>query len=380
MPASETRSAYFHVPFCRHRCGYCNFALVADRDYLIDRFLQAIDWEIRQTPQTQVVDTIYLGGGTPTHLNDSQLKRLFDSITSRFEPSDRCEITIEANPNDLLPERSEFLAGLGVNRVSLGVQSFHPAKLQRLDRTHQRHEVLAAVQAAGSFAASVSVDLIFAAPEESLEQWQADLEELAGLKIQHVSAYELTYEKGTLFWNRRTRGDQSEADEELRLSMYLHAIERLEKLGFRQYEISSFAQEGHESRHNSVYWSGSPFFAFGPGAAGYLDAQRYQNVTSPMQYMKMIERGVRPIKETENLSILERARELLAIGLRRLVGVQESHFKNVSGVAMHDVAPRAVERLLDWKLLETSGETLRLTRAGLLLYDNVAAEIVNGEP
>ncbi len=373
------RSVYVHVPFCRHRCGYCNFSLVAGRDYLIDRFLAGVGKEINSLPESFEVDTIYLGGGTPSHLSDHQLRTLFFHLRNRFSWEESAEVTIEANPMDLQRDRQVVFRELGINRVSLGAQSFSPAKLAVLERDHDAEQIRKAVDEARKFATSVSIDMIFATPGENFYEWCRDLENLRALAVDHVSTYELTYEKGTRFWTRRLKGEQAESDEDLRLKMYEATIERLNEFGFSQYEISSFSRIGQRSRHNQIYWSGLDYWAFGPGASGFVDGQRYTNVGSLTRYLKLIEADSTPRELEERLAPIASARELLAIGLRQLDGVDSSDFRTCTGMLFDDCASQAIERLKNWELIQQCGTRLLLSPRGKLLYDTVAIEILGDE-
>lgn len=372
------RSVYIHIPFCRHRCGYCNFTLVAGRDYLIDRFLNALETEVNWIDQVYEIDTLFLGGGTPSHLSESQLNRLRRIIEQRFTLSSRGEVTAECNPNDLSESRAEALAALGVNRISLGVQSLNPAKLIRLERDHSPAEVRRAIEIARDFAASVSVDLIFAAPEESLIQWQEDLQQMIALAPDHLSTYELTYEKGTRFWNRLAHGDLVNAEEDLRAEMYLFAIESLREAGMEQYEISSFARPGNRCRHNLGYWLGDPYFAFGPGAARFVDGVRETNHQSTMRYLRLIESNQSPVADREQLDARSAAQERLAIGLRMTRGLNAQDFKQRTGFQISEVLGKLKVSLLENGLVVHSKAdgNWRLTRRGALICDWIAAEIV----
>ncbi len=326
-------------------------------------------------PTSLEIDTLYLGGGTPTHLSERQLTKLFETIERRCKRAGNCEVTIEANPCDVVG-RQETFKRLGINRVSLGVQSFDAQKLQQLDRSHTRNQIVEAIEACRSFAQSLSIDLIFAAPDETLNDWRRDLAELKGLPINHISTYELTYEKGTRFWNALTQGRHSIATEDLRLEMYDLTIAELANLGFCHYEISSFAKPGFESRHNTVYWTGKPFLAVGPGAAGYLNGTRYQNTQSVIRYLQQVEAGMSPVFDLDELPPMDRAKELLAIGLRRINGIAENDFRDVSGLSFEQCAQNALRKLSELGLLTSDGGTIRLTARGVRLYDSVAVEIL----
>jgi oxygen-independent coproporphyrinogen-3 oxidase len=373
----DPRSAYVHIPFCRHRCGYCNFTLVAGRDYLIERFLNTLTIEIQWLDQTYELDTLFLGGGTPSHLSPKQLDQLAQTLNSRFEYSD-AEVTAECNPNDLDESTMEAFAKLGVNRISLGVQSFSPTKLKTLERDHTPDDIRRAVSVAKQFGAAVSMDLIFAAPEESDSEWQQDLEIAISLQPDHVSTYELTYEKGTQFWNRLHRGNIEISDEDLRATMYSTAIERLAESGFEQYEVSSFAQPNSQCQHNQAYWIGDPFFAFGPGAARLIDGRRETNHQSTTRYLKLIESNQSPVADSEFLSPEESARERLAIGLRMATGVDEVTFKQRTSFDVAELLSGFETMLIENDLLVHDASTWRLTQSGLMVCDWIATKIVCG--
>lgn len=371
-------AAYIHVPFCRHRCGYCNFSLVARRDYLIQRYLAALQTEIDWLPAGLSIPlrTLYLGGGTPSHLNPAELRQLRLIVDRRFQLDREAEVTAECNPNDLDESRVEAFRQWGVNRVSLGVQSLSGPKLRQLDRDHSPEEAAESLKYARQFANSVSLDLIFAAPGETLDQWETDLRMAVQLQPDHISTYELTFEKGTEFWNRLQRGELSQSEEELRAEMYELALEILQQAGYQQYEISSFARPGHQSRHNQVYWIGDPYLAFGPGAARFVGGCRQTNHPSPLQYMRWIENQQSPVWLSEKLSPADAARELLAIGLRRVVGVRQADFAVRTGYTTEALIGDKGQVWQEKQIVEQVDGWFRLTQQGRLVYDRVASEIL----
>lgn len=372
----DPRSAYIHVPFCRHRCGYCNFTLVAGRDYLIDRFLSALETEIGWLDRTYEIDTLFLGGGTPSHLSPSQLNRLAKIIRSRFELGPTAEVTAECNPNDLNIDRMDALTDLGVNRISLGVQSLNLEKLKRLERDHNFDDIHSAIDVARNQSANVSLDLIFAAPGETLSAWKTDLETAISLKPDHLSTYELTYEKGTRFWNHLQRGNLKQSDEDSRAEMFQLAIETLNENGLRQYEVSSFAKPGQQCLHNLGYWNGDPFFAFGPGAARFVDGIRETNHQSTMRYLKLVDLGESPVADREKLEGDAAARERLAIGLRRIAGVSESDFKRRTGSSIHELLGELENQWVENGLLVRGSDRWQLTPRGIMVCDWIAGEIL----
>lgn len=410
------RSAYLHVPFCRHRCGYCNFTLVAGRDDLIEDYLRALEIELSWLEVPRPVETLFLGGGTPSHLPPRELERLLALATKWFpaairragqaglasadppESTPRCggsalarptlrvgarslthptfEFSIEANPIDLDAERTKVLAAAGVTRVSLGIQSFDDRKLAVLERDHRRREIEQAFAAARSFASSVSLDLIFAAPGETLADWRRDLESAIALAPDHISTYGLTFEKGTAFWSRKSHGTLSPAAEDLEAQMYELAIDTLAAAGYEHYEVSNFARPGHRCRHNEVYWTGGSYFAAGPGASRHIAGRRETNHKSTTTYIRRVLAGKSPVAESEELSAEDRARERLVFGLRRLEGIAIGEFARETGFDIDTLGGPALSQFVSQGLLERTPNHLRLTRRGLLVSDALWPELL----
>lgn len=378
MPSAPPppRSAYIHVPFCKFRCGYCDFAIVADRDDLVGTYLQTLATELSWLGAPREVDTLYFGGGTPSHLDPASLTALCE-IAKRWHPlAQGYEWTVEANPESLTADRVAVLSAQGATRLSLGVQSLDDAKLRALERNHSRHDVVRAMDLARAAGMQVSVDLMFAAPGETLEQWRRDLAAAIELRPDHISTYGLTWEPGAAFTARRDKGLLRPLDEELERAMYSQAIERLTDAGFEHYEVSNFALAGRRSRHNEVYWAGSEYFAAGPGAARYVDGVRSTNHRSTTTYLKRVQTGISAIFEQEELAPEQRARELLVLGLRRLEGVQRSTFAMKSGFEMDQLAGRAIGKFVELGLLSDDGSRVKLTREGLFVSDALWPELL----
>ncbi len=365
------RAAYVHVPFCRHRCGYCNFTLIAGRDDLIDAYLQAIGLELATLRSPHEVDTLFFGGGTPTHLPPDELRRLIDTVRHWFPLADGYEFSVEANPADLSDEVVAVLTAGGVNRISLGGQSFDARKLGVLERDHTPHDLCRAVEQAKRAFASVSLDLIFGAPGEMLAAWQADLAEAIRLRPHHLSTYGLTFERGTPYWSRLLSGELGRLDEELERAMYAAAIDTLAAAGFDHYEVSNFAQPGHRCRHNETYWAGDGYWAVGPGAARYVEGRREMNHRSTTTWLKRVLAGESPIAESESLDAADRAREMLVFGLRRLSGVDRCEFAARTGFEVEALVGKPLDRMLSLGLLAAEGTRVRLTREGLFVSDAI---------
>jgi oxygen-independent coproporphyrinogen-3 oxidase len=367
------------VPFCRHHCGYCNFTLVAGRDDLIEDYLQALAIELHALGEPREVDTLFLGGGTPTHLSAEQLERLLSLVRRWFPLAADYEFSVEANPADLTDDRLGVLVGAGVNRASLGGQSFDAAKLRTLERDHAPDDLRAAYERTRRQIASVSLDLIFATPDETLDAWQADLRAAIELEPDHVSTYGLTFERGTAFWSRLRAGDLKRLDEESERSMYAAAIDALTAAEYEHYEVSNFARLGHRCRHNETYWSGAGYFAVGPGAARYVGGRREMNHRSTTTYLKRVLGGLSPVAETETLAPAERARELLVFGLRRLEGVDRSAFARQSGFEIDALVGQPLDRMVSLGLLTDDGRRIRLTREGLFISDAIWPQFLREE-
>ncbi len=376
MAFSRPRSAYVHVPFCIHRCGYCNFAVVANRDDLIEPFLRALEIELRELGEPQEVETLYFGGGTPTFLSPVQLEELCQLVLKWHPLADGYEWTVEANPGDLDLDRLAVLSRFGVNRLSLGAQSFRQEKLELLERDHRADDIHESMRLAREAGMQVSLDLIFATPGESLEQWQTELDEAIQLEPDHISTYGLTFEKGTTFWGRLQGGELTTLAEELEREMYLAAIDRLRAAGFEHYEVSNFAKPGQRSRHNEAYWSGDGYFAVGPGAARYVEGVRETNHRSTSTYLKRVLAGKSAVAEQECLNEEQRARELLVFGLRRLQGVDRVEFRERSGIDLDELAGEKIASFVKLKMLADNGPVVRLTREGLLVSDSLWPELI----
>lgn len=376
MAFPAPRSAYIHVPFCVHRCGYCNFAVVAGRDDLFLTFLDAISKELTWLQRTREVDTLYFGGGTPTSLPPDELKQLCEIVLAWHPLATDYEWTVEANPGDLDEATIAVLASFGVTRLSLGAQSFRAEKLTLLERDHNPTDTALAVDYARSAGMRVAIDLIFAAPGETLEEWQNDLEQAIALDPDHISTYGLTFEQGTTFWNRLQKNELAIAPEELERDLYLAAIDRLAAVGFNHYEISNFARTGQQSRHNEAYWSGEGYFAAGPGAARYVDGVRETNHRSTTTYLKRVLNGESPVAEHEQLDSEQRAREQLVFGLRRLNGVERVAFRTRTDFDIDNLAGKQISKFVKLGLLTDDGQRVRLTREGLLISDGLWPELL----
>ena len=375
-PWDWPRSVYVHVPFCAHRCGYCDFATVAGMDQLIDRYLDALDRELATVSEPQAVETLFIGGGTPTQLDRRQLARLLRSIRRWFIPQADYEWTVEANPGTLDGDKVDVLAEYGVNRVSLGAQTFHVPLLQVLERNHEPADVCRAVDRIRRRISNVSIDLIFGIPGQTLAQWQTDLRRALDLGLDHMSTYGLTYEKGTRLWKQRQQGLVTPVRDSVERDMYTEAMDRFAAAGWNQYEISNFARPGRECRHNLVYWANHAYFGFGLGAARYIGGRRETNTRDINRYIRCCMSGQSAVQQFETLTPEARARETAALQLRRNVGIVRDAFHRQTGFQIDALASEAIVRHRDAGWLTDGGEAIHLTREGRFFADCVIADFL----
>jgi oxygen-independent coproporphyrinogen-3 oxidase len=370
------RAAYIHIPFCAHHCGYCDFAIAIGREGLIDQYLSSLSMELAFLERAQPVRSIFIGGGTPTHLAPSQLERLLTTLCQWLPLERGGEFSVEANPEDLTAEKVPLLAQFGVTRVSLGAQSFHPHLLSVLDRRHLPAEVPRAVERVRSRIPEVSLDLIFGVPGQSLAEWRDDLTRVLALRPDHVSTYGLTYEKGTPLWKDRQRGRIRPLSEEAELALYATAIDTLMDAGFEHYEISNFARPGRRSRHNEVYWANEAYFGFGMGAARYVLGRRELNTRDLDGYLRRIEAGDAATFQSEELGPEERARETMAVQLRRSEGIDRERFRLQTGFELDAIAHAPITRHVELGLLDDDGQRVCLTRQGKYVADWVIQRLL----
>lgn len=364
------QSAYIHIPFCKQICYYCDFNKFFLKGQPVDRYLKALKEEMRMTLEafpTRELKTIYVGGGTPTALEAWQLEALCKIIRERL-PFEKGEFTFEANPDDVTKEKLDILQHYGVNRLSLGVQSFDDEQLKRIGRTHTGKDVVRTVDMA--FKAgfeNISIDLMYALPGQKKEDFQLSLEKALQLDLPHYSAYSLIIEPKTVFYNLMKKGQLPLPSEDLEAEMYDLLINEMERRGIHQYEISNFAKKGFESKHNLVYWNNREYYGFGAGAHSYLDGRRRANYGPLKKYMEPLENGRFPVMEEIRLSKEEMMEEEMFLGLRKTEGVSLSRFNHKFGVDLMEIFSSSAEEMEKKGLLEVRGDFIRLTKKGRFL-------------
>ncbi|MFL5616689.1 MAG: radical SAM family heme chaperone HemW [Gemmatimonadaceae bacterium] len=363
------RHVYIHVPFCARRCVYCDFAIAVRRHVPVEEYVSAIDRELTlRFPGTDAwpVDTLYFGGGTPSRLGGEGIGRLMDVVTSRLSPERDAEVTIEANPDDVTADAARAWRAAGVNRVSLGAQSFDDAVLKWMHRTHDAAAIGHAVDTlrAGGID-DISLDLIFALPNEVERSWKDDVAAALALEPTHLSLYGLTTEHATPLGRWRDRGAVSEAPEECYEEEFLHAHQALGAAGFDHYEVSNFAQPGRQARHNSSYWQARAYAGLGPGAHEFDGETRRWNVDSYVEWTRRLAASEDPMAGNELLDTENRAAENVYLGLRTQDGLRLTGAELVRAHSWVDAG---------WATLHADGR-LVLTPLGWLRLDTLAADL-----
>lgn len=367
---------YLHIPFCRRRCVYCDFFSTTGGAETRRRFVRALCAEIaarREESGSRALQSIYFGGGTPSQLDAAEVADIFEAIRRNYTLAPDAEITFEMNPDDAGRDYLAALQRAGVNRVSMGVQTFDDDLLRLLGRRHTASQAVDALRlAADGFGLSVSLDLIYGLPGQTADGWASDVAQALALPVGHLSAYALAYEAGTALWQMRRDGRVSEADEALALGMYDHLIDAATAAGFEHYEISNFALPGRRARHNSAYWAGQPYIGCGPGAHSFDGAVRRANLPDLDAYIARI--GTPPC-ESERLTPAERYNETVMTRLRTADGLPDAVLE-ACGAQRAAYFRRMAEPHLRAGRLAADAGVYRLTRAGLFTSDDLLADLM----
>jgi putative oxygen-independent coproporphyrinogen III oxidase len=369
------KAAYIHIPFCHHICHYCDFNKVFMDRQPVGEYLSSLEKEMEITLKENPVSTlqsIFVGGGTPTALDEKQLGVLVESIEKTLPYNAQTEYTFEANPGDLSKEKLRILKDAGVNRLSFGVQSFNDELLQKIGRSHRAEDVFKSISAAQDIGfENISVDLIYSLPGQTLEDFKSTLTTALDLDLVHYSGYSLIIEPKTVFYNLMNRGKLHLPGEEIEAQMYELLMDSMEKKGLNQYEISNFAQPGFESKHNLTYWSNEEYFGFGAGAHSYVNGYRRSNHGPIKKYMEPLETGRLPLLENHQTSKAEQMEEEMFLGLRKTEGILISRFMEKFAVNPLELFKKELSEHQANKLIEQSDDRIVLTRKGRLLGNEV---------
>jgi oxygen-independent coproporphyrinogen III oxidase len=377
---------YLHIPFCRSHCSYCDFATGMYEGELADRYVNFLIGEItgwNEVDSPAAVDTIYFGGGTPSLLKSAQIERILKAVRDRFQLVDGAEVTLELNPGDggasaaARQETMREFRRLGINRASFGAQTFDDRELKQLGRTHSSADIPATLQhlrAAGF--GNISFDLIAGLPGQTLSGWQRNLDEALKLRPEHLSLYLLDVHEGTPLADQIRSGMRPQPDDDLAGEMYQLMLAEVSAVGYQHYEISNFCLPGFESRHNTKYWAGAPYYGFGCSAHSYDGARRrWANERDTAKYVDLVEQETSPVVERTELNDEEARSESIFLGLRLMRGLNLQSYRSRFGSDLRDEYNSELAQLCDAGLIEIDRELLRLTARGALLSNEVFAAL-----
>jgi len=372
---------YLHIPFCPGKCRYCDFYSIGYSKEDMEQYLNYLLTELELYSgflNCKKIMTIYIGGGTPGLLKVNELEQLLEKIFQSFSYPVTGEITIEANPCSLDEEKIKGYRELGVNRISLGVQSFQERDLKLLGRKHNVKEASRTIEVIKKYFKNFNLDFIFAIPGQSLKKWLDTLKKAILFEPPHLSLYNLQIEQGTELEKLLVQGKINEVSEELDAEMYLMAIDFLKSKGYQQYEISNFSQVGYRSEHNQLYWKSRPYLGLGPSAHSFNGGYRFNNPSDLKLYSQKIKSQQLPLEETDPLTVEEQMAEYMFMGLRLLEGIVLAEFQERFGRDLIEVYSEEVNKLIDSGLLELNQNRIRLTEKGLLLANQVFLEFLPG--
>ncbi|HSX03797.1 MAG TPA: radical SAM family heme chaperone HemW [Rhabdochlamydiaceae bacterium] len=367
-------SLYFHIPFCTKKCPYCHFYVIPHQSKAQNLLLNALakEWQLLLPKiKNKTIVSIYFGGGTPTLIGAEAIQTILSWIER-----EECEVTIEANPEEVTLQLMQQLKQAGVNRVSIGVQSLDDHLLATLGRTHNSQKAIQAVKKTYEAGiTNISIDLMYELPGQTFESWHSTLKQVAKLPISHLSLYNLTIEPHTPFFKKKEQLIPLLPSQETNLDMLKMAVEELENSGLKRYEISAFAKEGFYSRHNVGYWTARPFLGLGPSAFSYFDKKRMRNSANLSRYSSLLNEGKSPIDFEEELFYPDNLHELLAVELRLLRGVDLLDFEKRHG-KLPEMTHEKLKRLEQKGWIDIQNKVASLSPEGLLFYDSVAEEII----
>lgn len=370
---------YVHIPFCVKKCAYCDFnSIVPAEENQIQAYLKALSVDIRLSrvnKEKHIVKSIYFGGGTPSLIKAEYIEQILADIRNNFDLSKVKEATIEANPESVSLKKLLIYKKCGINRISMGVQSFNDKNLLLLGRAHTSRDVKKAVNLIKKSGLSKSsIDLIYGLPGQTLKGWERELDSFLKAGVSHISFYDLKIEKGTFFYLIRDNLDT--ADNDLQTRMYKLGCANLEKAGFSHYEISSFALKGQESLHNSIYWRNEEYIGLGAGAHSYFQGRRFAKVKSVTKYEQQARSGKFRRYEQEKLEDKDSLAETTILNLRLLKGFSLRNIEKWTGVKADKLLLGKLEGFVKQKLILSSGDNFRLSKKGMLFYDTIASELL----
>jgi oxygen-independent coproporphyrinogen-3 oxidase len=383
LPATGIDGLYVHVPFCFHKCHYCDFySITRQTPERMDRFVDLILrearlWERARPAHLLRPKTVFFGGGTPSLLPAQAMQRLLTGLGRHFDLSAVEEWTVEVNPATACEKYCQMLRGHGVDRLSFGAQSFRPDELAALERHHQPEDVPRSIELARRAGFTrLNVDLIYAIVGQDFPSWCFSLEQAIALQTPHLSCYGLTYEPNTPMGVKKRLGVIRPVEESVELQMLLHTRQRLAELGKGAYEISNYAELGEECRHNLMYWQGGNYLGLGPSAASHIEGWRWRNRPHLGEWENVVADNALPATDVEHLTPARRQGELAMLMLRLTRGIDLETFRAKTGQSASAVFAEPIDRLGNHGLIRVDGDTIRLTESGIQLADSIAGEFL----
>lgn len=372
------KALYVHIPFCKSKCNYCDFNSFNANEKLMDEYIQALIKEMTLTKdKIDILDTIFIGGGTPSILSLKNIEKLLRGIYENFSIKDDCEITMESNPKTLNLEKLKLLKSLKINRLSMGVQAVSDKNLKFLGRIHSFEDAKKMYNEALKVGFSnINIDMMFSYPNQSLKEWKHALEEVLKLNPKHLSIYSLILEEGTKLYDLYEEGSIEILDDQLDRKMYYFARDILEQNGYHQYEISNFAKDDYECEHNKIYWRCEEYLGIGLSAHSYLNSKRFYNKSNIDEYIKDLENEKLPIKEIKDLTLDEKIEEKIFMNLRMNEGLSLDEFYKLFDIKLENLYSKEIEKLLKDELVVIKDGVIKLSKRGIDLSNKVFIEFL----
>lgn len=376
MKNKKELSLYIHIPFCKHKCFYCDFPSYASIDYLREDYVEALCKEINEKGTNYKIKSIFIGGGTPSYLDTKEIRKILEAI-NKLDLSEDMEFTMECNPGALEEEKIKTMLNGGVNRISMGLQAVQNSLLKDIGRIHsfkQFEENFKLVRNVGF--KNINVDLMFGLPNQKVEEWIESLECIAKLNPEHISAYSLIIEEGTAFYKLWERNKLILPSEEEEREMYSITKEILSKYGYTQYEISNFSKEGYECYHNKVYWRNEEYLGLGSASTSFIDGKRIKNIENVKVYIDKINNNEDIIEDITINTKEDNMEEFVFMGLRMIEGISIDEFNERFGIDIYSIYKEVIDKNIKSKLLTLENKKLRLTDKGIELSNSVMSDFI----
>jgi len=387
---------YVHIPFCHTKCTYCDFNTYTGIENLIEEFTTSICNEIEfwSLDNSYIVDSIFIGGGTPSYIDISELERIIQKIKSSFSISKSSEVTLEINPEDVTDKKAKSWEKIGINRCSIGIQSLNDDELKIINRRHSASKAIKSIEILKNYFSNISVDLIYGLPSQSIKTYQETLNNIIKINPSHISAYSLQVEKGTFLNEQVSRKEVIVANDDFSAEMYKITQKFLKDNNYKNYEISNWAKENQFSKHNLKYWKLEPYIGFGPGAHSYMENQRFSVIRSPKKYIHSIKKiykekkikvkeKIKYLKENDFFDVYEEHNlkneilEFLMLSLRLDQGIDTTKFKSKFDLNFEDLYKKKLEKYFSKNILEKNNKFYKLTEKGKLFANEVANNFVD---